>query len=279
MSRRLLIGRLIASVPSPVNGIRAVTQRCQGQKTCSVRLGNPSQFSCRQLTSAPTATAVKSGNRLTAFSTMTLCFAGCGAYYIINNRVDGPIECELGGVPVMLSPVLEPATGILFPKLCNGMTLAGCGCRYKYGFVKVYAVGAFFDPLAVSMVKSQSDEEIKKALLDPRYPRTIRIVMNRNLSIEKYTEAILEALEPRMNGDDLDSLEEFKKLNPKVDLVQGAEIEMTIRGDVLLYKNAVGGLGSIRSGVFTRALCATFFDNQSVSPTLVADVLKGIKTL
>ena len=37
----------------------------------------------------------------------------------------------------MLSPSKEPATGILFPKLCNGMTFAGCGVRVKYGFVKV----------------------------------------------------------------------------------------------------------------------------------------------
>jgi hypothetical protein len=37
----------------------------------------------------------------------------------------------------MLSPSKEPATGILFPRLCNGMTLAGCGVRVKYGFVKV----------------------------------------------------------------------------------------------------------------------------------------------
>ena len=36
--------------------------------------------------------------------------------------------------------------------------------------------------------------------------------MNRNLSIEKYTGAILEALEPRMQGEDLGSLEEFKKV-------------------------------------------------------------------
>ena len=69
------------------------------------------------------------------------------------------------------------------------------------------------------------------------------------------------------------------KLNPQVDLVKGAEIEMTIRGDVLLYKNAMGGLGTIRSGVFTRALCATFFDKDTVSPTLVVDVMKGIRTL
>jgi hypothetical protein len=97
----------------------------------------------------------------------------------------------------------------------------------------------------MSVIKSQGEAEIKKALLDPSYPRTIRIVMNRNLSIDKYTSAIIEALEPRMNGLDDSSLEEFKKLNPPVDLVQGAEMEMTIRGETLLYKNAVGGLGQV----------------------------------
>lgn len=44
-----------------------------------------------------------------------------------------------------------------------------------------------------------------KALLDPAVPRTIRIVMNRDLSIEKYTSAIVEALEPRMNGQDVEA--------------------------------------------------------------------------
>jgi len=48
-------------------------------------------------------------------------------------------------------------------------------------------------------------------------------------------------------------LEEFKKLNPPIDLIKGAEIEMTIRGDTLLYKNATGGVGTIRSKVFTTA--------------------------
>jgi hypothetical protein len=31
----------------------------------------------------------------------------------------------------------EPATGLAFPELCNGMTLAGVGVRIKYVFVKV----------------------------------------------------------------------------------------------------------------------------------------------
>lgn len=167
----------------------------------------------------------------------------------------------------------------MFPRLCNGMTFAGCGVRVKWGFVKVYAVGTYLDPLAMSMVKSQGEAEVKKALLDPKYPRTIRIVMNRNLSIEKYTGAIIEALEPRMKGQDLDSLEEFKKLNPKVDLVEGAEMEMTLRGDVLLYKNAVGGLGQIKSAVFTNAMCDVFYGAGAVSPTHLDSVVSGVKKL
>ena len=35
----------------------------------------------------------------------------------------------------------------------------------------MYAVGTYFDPLAMSMVKSQGEKEVKRALLDPTYPR------------------------------------------------------------------------------------------------------------
>ena len=111
----------------------------------------------------------------------------------------GIAKCEA----VMLAPQKEPATGIVFPHLCNGMQLVGCGVRVKWGFVKVYAVGTYMDPIAMNAVKKQGSKEIEKALLDPMYPRTIRIVMNRSLSIDKYTSAIVEALEPRMGGQDL----------------------------------------------------------------------------
>ena len=132
----------------------------------------------------------------------------------------------------------------------------------------------------MSVVKDQDKSQIQKALLDPNYPRTIRIVMNRNLSIDKYTAAIIEALEPRMKGQDLDSLEQFKKLNPPgLDLVEGAEMEMTVRGDTLLYKNAVGGIGQIKSGVFTSALCDVFYGMEAVSPPHLEDVLKGVRKL
>jgi hypothetical protein len=98
----------------------------------------------------------------------------------------------------------EKATGIMFPSLCNGYSLVGTGVRIKYMFVKVYAVGTYMDSIAMMAVKNASKEEMQKALLDPTYPRTIRIVMNRGLAIDKYTAAIVESLEPRMKGHDLE---------------------------------------------------------------------------
>jgi hypothetical protein len=74
-------------------------------------------------------------------------------------------------------------------------------------------------------------------------------------------------------------LEEFRKLNPPGDLIQGAEIEMTIRGDTLLYKNAVGGVGTIHSEVFTKALCDLYYGDGAASPSHKQEVLKGIPNL
>jgi hypothetical protein len=131
------------------------------------------------------------------------------------------------------------------------------------------------DPIAMAAVKS-SKAAVEKALLDPSYPRTIRIVMNRSLSIDKYTAAIVEALTPRMNGQDLDKLEEFKAMNPKVDLVEGAEMEMTIRGHIMLYKNALGGVGQIDSRVFCEALCDVYYGKDPVSPGHKEEVINGV---
>lgn len=184
-------------------------------------------------------------------------------------------SCEV----VMIGPIKEPSSGILFPQLCNGMQFVGCGVRVKYGFVKVYAVGTYMDPIAMAAIKTHGPKAISAALLNPQYPRTIRIVMNRSLSMDKYTAAIVEALEPRMNGQDLDKLEEFKKLNPKVDLVEGAEMEMTIRGSTMLYRNSVGGVGQIESEVFCKALCDVYYGADAVSPGHKEEVIKGVAAL
>jgi hypothetical protein len=110
-----------------------------------------------------------------------------------------------GDVVSIGMPTKEPGTGIYFPSLCNGLNLVGVGVRIKYVFVKVYAVGTYMDPIAMMAVKRGSPEDIEKALLDPTYPRTIRVVMNRGLSIDKYTAAIVESIEPRLNGKELET--------------------------------------------------------------------------
>jgi hypothetical protein len=159
------------------------------------------------------------------------------------------------------------------------MTIAGVGVRIKYVFVKVYAVGTYLDPIAMMAVKKGTPDDIEAALLDPTYPRTIRIVMNRGLSVDKFIAAIVEAIQPRLKGQNLQVLDEFKKLFPAVDLVEGAEVEMTIRGDTLLLKNSVGGVGSINSRAFTEAMCDVYFGKDPVSPPMKDDLMKNIPKL
>uniref|UniRef100_A0A7S3L7L1 Chalcone isomerase domain-containing protein n=1 Tax=Amphora coffeiformis TaxID=265554 RepID=A0A7S3L7L1_9STRA len=236
----------------------------------------------RPLTTLSRTAAASSTSRLA--TTVVLIGAGAAAAYVTSTtpaqRAYMAASMPLGGDIISAGkPVKEKATGILFPALCNGYYFAGCGVRIKYGFVKVYALGTYLDPLAMSAVKKADAATIQEALCNPTYPRTIRIVMNRGLSMQKFTDAIIEALEPRMKGKDLEKLEEFKALNPPLDLVKGAEIEITIRGDILLYKNAVGGVGTIRSEVFTAAMCDTFYGDDAVSPTHKADVLAGVPKL
>ena len=80
------------------------------------------------------------GTALYVFSSVTLLLAATFLRPIEHNNgnsVSLVVQCAAAVESDMLSPSKEPATGILFPRLCNGMTLAGCGVRVKYGFVKV----------------------------------------------------------------------------------------------------------------------------------------------
>jgi len=96
--------------------------------------------------------------------------------------------------------------------------------------------------------------------------------------VDKFIDAIVEAVEPRLKGKNLETLDEFKELFPKVDLVEGDEVELTIRGEVLLLKTGLG-VGTIRSRPFTEAMCDVYFGKDAVSPSLKNDVLKGIPKL
>jgi hypothetical protein len=102
--------------------------------------------------------------------------------------------------------------------------------------------------------------------------------MNRGLGVEKFIGAIVEAVEPRLKGQNLETLAEFKGLFAPVDLVEGDEIEMTIRGDTIMIKTALG-VGSLRSRAFCEAMCDVYFGSDAVSPALKEEVMKGIPNL
>lgn len=124
-SSRLLALRTRPS-NAAVNAVASRTRRHGGGLAMPISQARPSP--------APPATALY-------FSSTTLLLA---AIFLHTSESDAgsssTAQCSaapFGVEPVMLSPSKEPATGILFPKLCNGMTFAGCGVRVKYGFVKV----------------------------------------------------------------------------------------------------------------------------------------------
>jgi len=161
------------------------------------------------------------------------------------------------------------------------MNFLGCGVRIKWGLVKVYAVATYMNTSSMNgrVSNGRGDDSIVKVLMDPSTPRVIRIVMNRGLSIEKYTSVIVESLTPRMNGQDMDKLEHFKNMNPATDLTAGSVMEMTIHGDKFIYRNSVGEVNELTSGVFTRALCDVYFGADPASPTLKESVIAGALSL
>ena len=214
-SRRNLVGVIVRA-----RGGRGISH----PKTKSLSLSSP-QLTHRTVytkgpilatttTTTATATSSNASHRLaTALAAMVIMTAATTGSYNHTTLLSAALPSS-GDVVSMGSPTKESATGILFPALCNGYQLVGTGVRIKYVFVKVYAVGTYMDPIAMMAVKKGSVAERTKALLDPTYPRTIRIVMNRGLSIDKYTAAIVESLEPRMKGQDLEKYDEKKSSPP-----------------------------------------------------------------
>jgi len=79
--------------------------------------------------------------------------AGAGAVAVVSMSKPDKVSLAAKKMPTggdvinSGTPVKEDATGILFPQLCNGYYLAGCGVRIKWGLIKVYAVGTYLDPL------------------------------------------------------------------------------------------------------------------------------------
>lgn len=65
-------------------------------------------------------------------------------------------------------------------------------------------------------------------------------------------------------------------VSPPQDLKEGDEIKMTIIGDLLHYRTAAGGGGTIKSLALTLAMCDVYYGEDPVSPSHKESVLDGI---
>ena len=114
----------------------------------SHRLLSRSRIAARPISSSSSSSSSSAASAQPTAATAILVSIASALVYANSNDADAPKDvpslstlcsaaARLGAEPTMLSPATEPKTGILFPRLCNGMTFVGCGVRVKYGFVKV----------------------------------------------------------------------------------------------------------------------------------------------
>lgn len=125
-----------------LSSTRLLTLQPRSTVNAAARISRATQngILVRQISHAKTSTSPALSSLLitgTAATATYLYVTGNNITDLAPTTVQCSVGVPLGGEPVMLSPSKEPATGILFPRLCNGMTLVGCGVRIKWGFVKV----------------------------------------------------------------------------------------------------------------------------------------------
>lgn len=171
----------------------------------------------------------------------------------------------------------EPKTGVQFKNTMTpagastSLTLMGVGARIKEVLmvdVNVYAVGMYVDAaaaqgaLAAWQGKSSSDlrkdAAFRKALLDPGFDKSLRLVMARDVDGDTMMEAFDEALKPRtrtLGGGD--KLGAFKGYFDMDELTEDTELLFTCTKEGKM----VTAIGGKRKGeIASPGLCAAFFD-------------------
>lgn len=106
------------------NPIAASVRPLQRNSLATAAIHGSSQQQQQQQQSSRTAAALL----LAAVSTL--------AVSVMANPPTASLE-KMPSIEIVPATVKEKSTGIIFPQLCNAMSLVGCGVRIKWGFVKV----------------------------------------------------------------------------------------------------------------------------------------------
>ena len=178
--------------------------------------------------------------------------------------------------------LVEAATGIAFPAELSApaaggapLAFAGAGVRIKYMFVKVYAVGAYFEA----------------ARLDGAFPpgagtpTAFRIELAMDLTREKYNAAIAEQVDPRMarhGAAGKAAIAEFGALSAQLpaNLAKGMAIELHLApGGALTLRVGGATVGAMQSQEICDALKDVYLGADPVSPPMKEAALAGVKKM
>lgn len=103
--------------------------------------------------------------------------------------------------------VIDYATGLAFDKqfqispdvgcpVVLDFELMGTGCRYKYGYVKVYAVGLYISSRQVGIGALHNGEEALNSILNGKLQGILSVKLARELTTDTLVTALKTAIEP-----------------------------------------------------------------------------------
>jgi len=178
----------------------------------------------------------------------------------------------------------ESATGIEFEGAIDEAELCGVGCRYKFGIVKVYAVG-LYSAVPTPLPDTSSDVEVCRAVLDSTLPKAVVLKMARGLDSKSLVGALEDAFKPRLSkeGRSMAGWSDFQdcilqQTGSRCD--PGDEFYFCCQGDRLSVTLKRGGKMFVSESVTDKDICWALFDTYlgvevpEVSPSLKKDVVK-----
>lgn len=162
--------------------------------------------------------------------------------------------------------------------------LVGTGCRYKYTWVQVYAVGLYVSPSTPTLLGS--DDEVLNSVLNSNAPATLVLKLNRELDVNVMVEALEDAIRTRVNKNATDKQRANAAVDSFRELLFGGGLKSIPKGGSFVFTREHGRLwvtvqgkvlGCIVDADVTLALFDTYLGANPISPEAKANFAKGLK--
>lgn len=214
------------------------------------------------------------------------------------------LACAVLATPLAAQTVTEPSSGVSFPVALavegGQHTLTGVGLRTRTMLaVKVYAFGVYVDAAGARGALASfagrdaralsRDNAFYDAMLQMRFPMSLRLVMTRNVTGEQMGEAFDGALRPRvvaaagrnMPGGEA-ALDRFRAFFSADRLTEGTVLTFTCNNGTLASSIGTQAQPAISSPALCWALFDVYLGRSPISPSgkagavaRIPDILAG----